>query len=130
MAAREPILSLEVLGAGPPDESSLRNIADLRPRVVLVESSIARGAVFVLRTLAAAPGCVVVALGVKNDESEVLGCAEAGVAGYVAASASATELAESLRTLLGGSFPCPAATASVLLRHLVGLSPGARRAAA
>lgn len=110
--------SLDVLGAGPPDESSLHRIAGLRPRVVLIDSGSARGAGFVRRALTASPGCRVVALGVKNDESEVLGCAEAGVEGYIGANASAFELAESLRTLQCGAFPCPATTASILLRHL------------
>jgi DNA-binding NarL/FixJ family response regulator len=114
--------SLQVVGSGPPDESSLRSIAHLRPRVVLIDSAIARHVVFVVRTVDASPGCAVIALGVRDDEKEVMGCAEAGVAGYVAATASASEVAQSLRTLLCGSFPCPSATASVLLRNVTAAS--------
>lgn len=110
--------SLGILGAGLPDEASLISIGQLRPRVVLIDSSVARGASFVRRARDAAPGCAVVALGITNDEAEVLGCAEAGVSGYVAATASASELADSVRTVVAGSFPCPASTASVLMRRL------------
>jgi len=116
LLSEEP--SMEVVGSGPPDECCLQTIAHVRPRVVLIDSAIARHVVFVSQTVDASPGCAVVALGVRNDEREVVGCAEAGVAGYVAASASASELAENLRALLCGSFPCPAATASVLLRNV------------
>lgn len=113
MLAEQP--SLFVLGDGAPDDLSLRRIDELRPAVVLADSASARTDGFVRAAAAAAPGCRVVVLGV-SDENEVIGCAEAGVAGYLSADASARDLADGLLTLQHGSFLCPAATAEILLR--------------
>src|SRR5450432_1243581 len=107
--------SLDVIGAGPADESSLLRIAKTKPWVVLADSGSACNPPYVRRILGASPDSRVVAFGVTDDEKEVIGCAQAGVAGYIAASVLGSELADSLRTLQAGGFPCPAAIASILL---------------
>jgi two-component system nitrate/nitrite response regulator NarL len=115
MLADQP--SLNVLGDGAPDDLSLRRIDELRPSVVLTDSASARTDGFVRGASAAAPGCRVVVLGV-SEETEVIGCAEAGVSGYLSAETSARDLVDGLHTLQQGSFLCPAATAEILLRKL------------
>ena len=119
--------SLDVLGAGPADESSLLRIAKAKPWVVQADSISACNPPYVRRILGASPGSQVVAFGVTDDEREVIGCAEAGVAGYIAASVLGSELAESLRTLQAGGFPCPAAIASILLGRAGGRSSSPER---
>jgi two-component system, NarL family, nitrate/nitrite response regulator NarL len=117
--------SLDVLGAGPADDSSLLRIAKVKPWVVLADSGSACSPAYVRKINSASPESRVVAFGVTDDEREVVGCAEAGVVGYIAASVLGAELAESLRTLQAGGFPCPAAIASILLGRAGGRAPAA-----
>jgi DNA-binding NarL/FixJ family response regulator len=110
--------SVAVLGTGPPDESTLRRIADLKPRAILVDCTAARDVAFLRRALAASLGSGILVVGIKDDEDAVLSCAEAGVAGYIGADASVPELVESLRKVNCGEFTCPATIARILLRHV------------
>src|SRR5213596_3774664 len=65
-------------------DEALAALPDLQADVILVDMAMpeSRGVVRVI--LERAPLSRVIALGVVEDEDDVLGCAEAGVAGYVA----------------------------------------------
>src|SRR2546428_11861974 len=64
-------------------DEALAALPDLQADVILVDMAMpeSRGVVRVI--LERAPLSRVIALGVVEDEDDVLGCAEAGVAGYV-----------------------------------------------
>src|SRR3989442_4547280 len=64
-------------------DEALAALPDLQADVILVDMAMpeSRGVVRVI--LERAPRSRVIALGVVEDEDDVLGCAEAGVAGYI-----------------------------------------------
>src|SRR4051812_43675713 len=74
---------IRVIGFASPDAAGITRIRRLHPDVVLVDVAGAPS-VAALRDLAAGlPGIRIVALGVIDDDEDVLACLEAGVAAYV-----------------------------------------------
>lgn len=92
-----------------------------RPHVVLADSAIVRSADLVAR--ATEVGAAVVAFAVaEDDETEVLACAEAGVAGFVARDATVEELIAALVTAGRGDVCCSPRVAGLVTRRLAHLA--------
>lgn len=86
------------------------------PSLVLADSAIARNTDLVAR--AAAVGVPVVAIAVaEEDEAEVLACAEAGVAGFVARDATLDDLIAALHVALRGDVRCSPRVAALITRR-------------
>src|SRR2546427_12154545 len=83
-------------------DEALAALPDLQADVILVDMAMpeSRGVVRVI--LERAPRSRVIALGVVEDEDDVLGCAEAGVAGNVAREAAIGDLGTALQSLAPG----------------------------
>ena len=91
---------------------------ELGPDLVLLDVG-ARERVGELRALhAGAPAVPVVVLGLREIEHELLACAEAGVAGYVALDASVDELVTTIESASRGEMVCSPQLAATLLRHI------------
>lgn len=103
--------------------STLREAASLAPDVLLLDASMP-GALALVNTLAeAAPDTRVVAFAVDDArETEVLACAEAGVAGWVGRDASAEEVVEAVLRAARGELLCSARTAALLSQRLATLA--------
>lgn len=115
--------AVEVLGTSAPGEEFFASLTELRPRVVLADSTVARTRDFVARVTASSPGAEVVAFAVaeQNDE-EILACAEAGVDGFVGQEARIEELMEVLRVAAQGNVGCSPRVTSVVIRRMAALA--------
>lgn len=103
--------------------ATLHEAARLSPDVLLLDASMP-GALALVNTLAdAAPATRVVAFAVDDArETEVLACAEAGVAGWVGRDASAEEVVQAVLRAARGELLCSARTAALLSRRLAVLA--------
>jgi len=113
---------VQLVGTAAPTRDSIRQIATARPDVVLVDSATARRGDTVRLISATSSKSHVIAFAVREEEAEVLACAEAGVAGYVACDASSNELASILRNASSGELACSPRLAAILFRRIAGLA--------
>jgi DNA-binding NarL/FixJ family response regulator len=116
--------SVQVVGAAAPSRDSMQQIATTGPDVVLVDSVTARRGDIVRAISAASAKSHIIAFAVREEEAEVLACAEAGVAGYVACDASSDELAAIMCSAGSGEPACSPRLAAILFRHVAALSSG------
>jgi DNA-binding NarL/FixJ family response regulator len=110
---------LLVVGAGAPDGAALQAIVESQ-----VETLILDGWSPPLAALARQlpqPPIKLLALGVPEEEAQVLACAKAGVGGYVDRDAPASAVAQAVGDLARGRFPCPPGIAAILFRHFAAL---------
>lgn len=114
--------SLDVVAARDPDEDALDMIAQARPAVVLVDAAVVQRAAFVASVAAAAPDVTVLAFGVGDDEDNVIACAEAGAAGYVARDASLHDLVSTIEGIERGELYYPPRVAALLFRRVGSLA--------
>ena len=121
--------SVQVVGTAAPTRESMQQIATAGPDVVLVDSVTARRGDTVRLISATSSKSHVIAFAVREEEAEVLACAEAGVAGYVACDASSDELAAILCSAGSGELACSPRLAAILFRHVATLArePGGAR---
>jgi two-component system, NarL family, nitrate/nitrite response regulator NarL len=97
-----------------------------QPDVVLADSTIVRTTDLVARAADARVRIVAFAVA-EDDEDEVLACAEAGVAGFVARDATMDELLTTLRTAVRGELCCSPRIASLVVRRVASLACSAPR---
>lgn len=109
---------IEIVGTAAPSDELLAQLAELRPHVVLADSAVVRTEI--LREVAALDaGPRVVAFAVaEDDEREVLACAEAGVAGFVARDAPLEELMTAIQTAVQGGIRCSPRVAGLIIRRV------------
>jgi DNA-binding NarL/FixJ family response regulator len=111
-----------VASATPGDDVPLL-VAAQRPDVVLIDATTVRASELVPLVTDALPGTRVVAFAVASeDEEEVLACAEAGVAGFVARSATVEELVAVLRSAARGEVRCPPQVTAMVFRQVARLA--------
>jgi two-component system, NarL family, nitrate/nitrite response regulator NarL len=102
--------------------AALRQLAQARPDVVLLNMATA-GSVAVCRAMVdAAPSARVVALAVSGADSEVIACAEAGAAGYLLRDEPLANLMAVIRSVMQGEAVCSPRVAATLLRRLAALA--------
>jgi len=99
--------------------------ADLDPEVVLVDLAEPGGIDTVRHMVATRPAAPVVALGVAEQETEVIACAAARVAAHVTRGQTLDDLALTLRAAARGDSPCSPKLAAILLRRLAALGGAA-----
>ena len=118
---------VEVVGAASPMrpdcEDQIRRAA---PAVLLIEGSAIRDESGATRIDALAPGCLVVAFGVIDDEREVIHCVEQGVAGFVSRDATLDQLVEIVQSVARGEFSCAPRETALLLRSVRSLAADRR----
>lgn len=93
------------------------------PRVILVNMATRDSAGLLRSALNLGPHVRVVALGVfEDDESEIVACAEAGVAGYHLRTESLEDLLVLIHKVAAGESHCSPRVSAVLLRRLSSLA--------
>jgi two-component system nitrate/nitrite response regulator NarL len=119
---------VEVLGAAKEGATTIRLAVELLPDVILLDMELeeSRQTAWTLR--AAVPGAAVVALAVPESEDHVIGCAEAGIAGYVPREASLDELLATLIRAVNGEATCSPRIAGGLFRRIAALAGSERGA--
>jgi two-component system, NarL family, nitrate/nitrite response regulator NarL len=115
-----------VVAGGAADESeavaTLRRSRHPAPDVLLMDMSAANSATATRRLMEQVPDAAVFAITVPNCESEVVACAELGVAGFVTTDASLNELVVALESVARGDLLCSPAAAGALLRRVATLA--------
>jgi DNA-binding NarL/FixJ family response regulator len=113
--ARRP--RLRVVGTAAAVTDALTRIGLLSPDVVLLDTAVPGGLELVGELRAGPSPVPVIALALPERASDVLACAEAGVAGYVTQDASLDELAATVLGVLRGELRCsPRIAASLFIR--------------
>jgi DNA-binding NarL/FixJ family response regulator len=92
------------------------------PDVVLLDTANAAAIQAIPDIARRFPGARVVALGVAQQDGDVIACAEAGVAGYVFRDASLDELLATIESAARGELRCSPAVAATLLRRIANLA--------
>ena len=114
----------EVAGTARTAAEAIERLPATRPDVSLVDLALP-GSLDLVRALRVVhPGGHVVALGVPEDEIEVIACAEAGVAGLVTLEGSLEDLEAMLESVGRGETLCSPRMAAALLRRVATLADG------
>ncbi len=115
---------LTVVGTAPDLPTALQVVAERSPDVALVDLVMPQSVAAVRAIATAAPRVKVVALGVRENEQDLIACAEAGVAGYVPRGASVADLVTALESVGRGELLCSPRTAATLWRRVAALATG------
>jgi two-component system, NarL family, nitrate/nitrite response regulator NarL len=110
--------TVHVVGTAAPTQDSMHQIATANPDVVLIDSVTARRDDTVRLISATSSKGRVIAFAVREEEAEVLACAAAGVAGYIACDASSAELAGILCSAASGELACSPRLAAILFQRV------------
>lgn len=119
---RHPRLS--VIATAARQDEALASLPQLEADVILVDMSMPDSHSVVRVILERVPLGRVIALGVIEDGESVLGCAEAGVAGYVPREASIEDLVMVIESVARGEAICSPRVAASLLRRVAALAGG------
>ena len=117
----------EAVEAASPGEAALDQVARWRPNVVLVDCETAsmRGVVGAIQQ--ACLESQIIAIGVSERETDIVSCAEAGVAGFVPRDATIESLIATCQGSLRGEVHCSPIIAAILLRRCQWLAGAAGR---
>ena len=116
-----------VTGTDSTGRDALERIDETAPDVVLVDMEIPDLADTAAAFAARSPRIPLIAIGITESDSEVLTCAEMGMAGYVTRESSIEELATALQGAAGGELICSPRTAGILMRRVAELAAGRQR---
>lgn len=110
--------------------SLIESFAEAEPDVILVNMRTRDSAVLLRQVLQLNPAARMVVFGVAgDDESEIVGCAEAGVAGYHLRSESLDDLVMAVHKVAAGEFLCSPSISAILLQRLSTLAAQRQRPA-
>jgi len=116
--------TLHVLGAWSPSDDLLNCATELQACVFVVDSAAVRSPNLMPRLVSCVPRAKVVAFAVaEEDDAEIIACAQAGVAGFVARDASAEELIAAIRSAAGGGARCSPRVTAVVLGQVARAAP-------
>ena len=107
-------------------DEALASLPATQPDVILVDTAMPDSCGAVRSILEHVPHARVIALGVFEDDDGVLGCAEAGVSGYVPREASIDDLMTVIESVARGEAICSPRVAAGLLRRVAALAAGNR----
>jgi len=120
--SRGPQISVIATATG--GDESFSRLSELEPDVILIDMAITGGLRAVRGLVESAPAARVVALAVAEQDEDVLGCAEAGVSGYVPREASVDDLVRVIESVARGEAICSPRIAATLLRRVALLAAG------
>jgi DNA-binding NarL/FixJ family response regulator len=103
--------------------SLITAIENTKPRVILLNMATRDSTMLLRRALKLSPTVRVIVLGMsEDDESEIVACAEAGVAGYHLRTESLGDLLVLIRKVAAGESLCSPRVSAILLRRLSALA--------
>ena len=119
---REPQPGVTLVGLSASATEVVEQVKRLTPDITLLDMAMS-DAFSAARQLArgAAP-CRIIALGMAENEAEVLNCAQIGIAGYVTREASIDELLAAVAATARGEVQCSPKIAGSLFRRIAALS--------
>ena len=113
---------IAVVGSLGNRDEAYEAISRLNPDVVLLDMATAGSHEAVSRIRELVPETRVVALGIADVERDVIGCAEAGVSGYVPREGSLDSLVDAIQSAVLGELRCSPQMAGTMLRRIAALS--------
>ena len=120
MLARQP--GLAVIGHASAGDATLGGMALVKPHVVLVDSRLVIRTDVCRRVAIISADSRVIAFAVEEEnDDEVLACARAGVAGFVAREASSEDLVRAIMTASTGHASCSPRATAALIRGVAAL---------
>ena len=125
--ALDPDLGFRIIGDFASADDMLAAIPALEPDMILLDARIAGGAATAARLREARGAAQVIVFGLEESEDAIIDWAEAGIAGYVADTASMGDLPRLLRHIRRGGQLCSLRVVGGLLRRVARL--GRRRTA-
>jgi DNA-binding NarL/FixJ family response regulator len=114
--ACEPGIAL--IGIANPEDNLVAEIETAVPDVVLLDTSPRDALAVAARLIRERPQTRILGFGVSDVPEDVVACAEAGLSGYVACTASIKDLISAARRVASGSTVCSDAIADGLFQHL------------
>jgi DNA-binding NarL/FixJ family response regulator len=115
---------IEVVGFGPVCPAVLAHLAESSPDVTLVNVSLGASIRAVKAIRSAAPNSKVIGVGLPETEQDVVGHAEAGIAGYVSTDASPEDLIATVENVSRGEMPVSPRISSSLIHRVAVLAEG------
>ena len=113
-----------LVGTASCGEEAIERTGRLNPDIVLLDMAMRDAHSTVQQMTHIAPDTKVVALAVPEIDSEVIACAEAGVAGYVTREGSLDDVIQIIEAAAKGELRCSARIAGSLLRRIATLAAG------
>ena len=120
--ALAPIDTLDVVAQLSDREATLANLRNTNVDAVVIDMSTAEDHALARDVRATAPGIPIVALGVRESESDILSCVEAGVATYVTHDESLDDLVIAVHNAVRGELVCSPHFAGSLVRRVADLA--------
>jgi two-component system, NarL family, nitrate/nitrite response regulator NarL len=113
---------IDVVGTAGDRLGILAQVDEIKPDVVLMDPAVAESIETIRDLVESAAGIQVIALALSETEREVIGCAEAGVSGFVTCDESLFTLVSTIRGATQGDLVCTPRTAGTLLRRVAALA--------
>jgi two-component system, NarL family, nitrate/nitrite response regulator NarL len=126
VAALNDYHNLRARGEALTREGLVETVESTEPGVIVVDASVRRGLETISLLRSRKIAIPVIALGVDIETSDIIVCAEAGAAGYVAADASVAELVDAINDVRDGRLACPPTIAFELFRMVGTQRPSLR----
>lgn len=118
--SRQP--NVAVIGAADTSPATISEMIDRKPDVVILDVGDPGSFEFAKAVNVNLPGVKIIAFAVGDIEHEVLACAAAGFAGYVARDGSEVDLIAAVESALRGELQVTPRIASLLFRQVAALS--------
>lgn len=109
---------LEVIGVVNNFVDIIENIKQVVPDVIVLDMTMPDSFHIAKNVMKLSPNFKIIALGVSENEENIVECAEAGIAGYVGREASIDELNEAIICTQKGEFYCPARIAACVFKTI------------
>jgi DNA-binding NarL/FixJ family response regulator len=108
---------VEVVEAAAPGSQALARARVMCPDVVLMDSESAAAPDMVASVMSACPKSHVVAIGITENDDDIVACAEAGVSGLVSQDATVESLVAACACAMRGEVLCSPRVAGVVMRR-------------
>jgi len=115
---------ISVVGSGPVDSNVLPQVGEVAPDVLILDFAASDSLGLARLVHAQLPAVRVVAFAVREQETEILACAESGVSAYVGPDSSVEDLVCAVKCALHDELYCSAKVAELLFRRLGHLARG------
>ena len=109
---------LEIVGTAGGREQALELVCCLQPDIVLLDMNMPRAFELARGIARSTVATRIVALALEEEDSEVIACAEAGIAGYVPRTGSVRDAVEVIAAVARGGARCSPRIVGTLLRRI------------
>ena len=113
---------IHLVGTASGATETLRNLRLLTPDILLLDMAMEDALAVARQVPRVAQPTRIVALGMPEAESEIIACAQMGIAGYVSRGGSLSDAFEAVHAVARGELRCSPRIAGFLFRHIASIS--------